>query len=335
MKKWILRIVGILIAAVLIFAGVLHLFHSQIKYNDSMINGNIPGNLYNGGIFCEHNGVVYFANPDDNMMLYSMDPNGTNLKKLNTDMATYINADDHYLYYVRNNERAGINLDFFSFNQNSLCRSDLKGKKIKILDEEPCLYASLFGNQIYYMHYDQKSATSLYKVGIDGKNLKQASSDHPFTCCAIDRYFYYSSPANGKLCRYDTQSDTSTTLLDVNCYKPISSDGTNFYYIDGNTQSLMHANTNSGNIETLTEDKVDCFTVYGSTIYYQRFGDAPALCRVNIGGGDPEVLVSGNYTNLNITSYNLYFMDFQTEEFFYAPLTNPSQVQAFHPGSRK
>ena len=41
MKKWILRIVGILIVVVLIFAGVLHLFHSQIKYNDSMIDSFI------------------------------------------------------------------------------------------------------------------------------------------------------------------------------------------------------------------------------------------------------------------------------------------------------
>ena len=70
------------------------------------MNGNTAGNLYNGGLFCEYDGTVYFSNPSDGGKLYSMSPDGSNLAKLCDDTVSYINADEHYLYYVRNNPGA-------------------------------------------------------------------------------------------------------------------------------------------------------------------------------------------------------------------------------------
>lgn len=334
MKKWIGRIILLVCLAVIIILLVLHYLNSRMHYNDTAVNGNIAGNLYNGGLFCEHNGTVYFANPDDSMFLYSMDPEGTNLHKINNDVVTYINADDHYLYYVRNNTRSEVNFEFFSFNNNSLCRATLKDGKVTILDREPCLYASLFGNKIYYLHYDTENATTLYQVGIDGEDLKQAKDTYLFTCCAQNQYFYYNSPADGSLSRYDTTTDSTTKLLECNCYKPITPDGTNFYYIDADdNHSLVHVNLNSGSSEVLADDSVDCFTVYGSSIFYQTYGDEPALYHMNTNGGETELIRTGTHTYLNITSYYLYFMDYSTEEFYYAPLTNPGQIEPFHPGT--
>lgn len=167
MKK---RLPIIIIAVlVVVFAGLGFYSHqkSKIKYNTSYVNGNTAGNLYNAGLFCEKNGTVYFANPDDDYRLYSMDTNGNHLKKLSYDRVMYINADDHYVYYVRNNENNGTGFDFFSYARNSLCRIDQNGENTKILDKDPCLYASLVGNYIYYLHYDDKDATTLYKIGMD------------------------------------------------------------------------------------------------------------------------------------------------------------------------
>ena len=79
MKK---RLPIIIIAVlVVVFAGLGFYSHqkSKIKYNTSYVNGNTAGNLYNAGLFCEKNGTVYFANPDDDYRLYSM---GTNRKHL-------------------------------------------------------------------------------------------------------------------------------------------------------------------------------------------------------------------------------------------------------------
>lgn len=137
MKK---RLPIIIIAVlVVVFAGLGFYSHqkSKIKYNTSYVNGNTAGNLYNAGLFCEKNGTVYFANPDDDYRLYSMDTNGNHLKKLSYDRVMYINADDHYVYYVRNNENNGTGFDFFSYARNSLCRIDQNGENTKILDKIP------------------------------------------------------------------------------------------------------------------------------------------------------------------------------------------------------
>lgn len=121
-----------------------------------------------------------------------MDTNGNHLKKLSYDRVMYINADDHYVYYVRNNENNGTGFDFFSYARNSLCRIDQNGENTKILDKDPCLYASLVGNYIYYLHYDDKDATTLYKIGIDGEGRKKVYSPYIFTCSTLGQYIYTS-----------------------------------------------------------------------------------------------------------------------------------------------
>ena len=66
-----------------------------------------------------------------------MSPDGSNLTKLCDDTVSYINADEHYLYYVRNNPGAtGAALSFLSVNTDSLClgkRPENKGKTIVAL----------------------------------------------------------------------------------------------------------------------------------------------------------------------------------------------------------
>ena len=96
----------------------------------------------------------------------------------------------HYVYYVRNNENNGTGFDFFSYARNSLCRIDQNGENTKILDKDPCLYASLVGNYIYYLHYDDKDATTLYKIGIDGEGRKKVYSPYIFTCSTLGQYIY-------------------------------------------------------------------------------------------------------------------------------------------------
>ena len=67
--------------------------------------GNTAGNLYNGGLFCEYEGRIYFSNPDDDYALYSMKTDLSDLKKLYNDYARYINVDENYVYYTRMNNK--------------------------------------------------------------------------------------------------------------------------------------------------------------------------------------------------------------------------------------
>lgn len=182
MKKRLAIIITLLILALAIGFGVYHYLDTKTKFNGSYVNGNTAGNLYNEGLFCEYGDYIYFANPSDGGKLYSMKQDGSELTLVSDDVATYINADANYLYYVRNNPGSdGSNsFSFLSINTDSLIRVDHDGEHELILDTAPSLYASLVGDYVYYIRYDTASDTSsLYKVKLDGSE-KQLVRDDPF-----------------------------------------------------------------------------------------------------------------------------------------------------------
>jgi len=333
-------IIGILVIA-LIGGGVFlstKLSNPETKMNSGYVNGNTAGNLYNGGFFCEYNGVIFFSNPSDGGKLYSMDSNGKNLKKLTDDVATYINADENYVYYVRNNAGESLDFNFVAFHRNALVRVNHDGKNLVILDTEPCLYASLVGNYIYYIHYDQLEASTLYKVRIDGEEQQQVMSESVFTCNADGQFFYYNGmSSDGSIHRYDTVSDTSTVVYAGNCFQPIVKDGVDVYYIDGDTDcSIVHTNMNFDNPTFITRDSVDAYNVHGSYIYYQRFDkEGSALCMIKNDGTEFEVLREGDYCDIHVTSYFVFFRDFHTKEMYYFTRTNPYVIEKFDPGTLK
>lgn len=335
MKKGLLILAVVCCAAVVGVLGIYSHQKSKIQYNSSYVNGNTAGNLYNAGLFCENSGTVFFANPDDEYRLYSMDLDGGNLKKLCSDTATYINADEHYVYYIRNNELKSFSFDFFSYNRNSLCRIDRDGKNIEVLDEKPCLYASLLGNYIYYLHYDDSKGTALYKVGIDGEDCQEVSSQYLFTCSALGQYFYSNgTDLDGNIYRYDTATDTLDLAYTCNSYKPIVTSDDNVYYMDvDQNNALVHTNMTNANPTTLSTDSLDLYNVYGSYIFYQRYSETdPALCMIKNDGSDFTVLANGNYSNINVTSSYIYFTDFVSHEVYRTPTDRPGTLEAFHPG---
>lgn len=335
MRKKLIRILIIAGIIIAVIGAVIYQFSKHIHYNDTYVNGNTAGNLYNAGLFCENNGTVFFANPDDQNRLYSMDPNGKNLKKLNNDSVMYINADSNYVYYVRNNTKNNVDYSFFSYNNNSLCRVARSGGDAVILDEAPCIYASLLGNYIYYLHYDTETATTLYRVKIDGKELEQVFPYYVFNCSTQGQYFYYNGMQNdSNVYQYDTSGKSSSLYYSCNAYKPIVTDDSDLFYMDAsNNCALVHANPNSTEPVTLTTDSLDCYNVYGSYIFYQKYSkNHPSLCMIKTDGSGKEELASGTYTNINVTSYYIYFRDYDTGETLYTSTANPGEINSFHPG---
>lgn len=328
--KWIIIV---FVICAIIAASLINYFRSRVKYNDSFVNGNTPGNLYNAGLFCEHNGTIYFANPDDENTLYSMDSNGNNLKKLCSDTIMYINADDNYVYYVRNNTKDKTDFSFFSFNNNSLCRISNKGGDVTILDEDPCIYASLIGNYIYYLHYDKKQATTLYRIKIDGTQKEQVMDHYVFTCSALEDYFYYNGLSDGSIYQYNTSDESNHMIYNCNGYKPILTSENDLYYLDVDDNfSLVHTNISYDNPTVLSDESIDLYNVYGSYIYFQTNSDEPALCRIKNDGSGFEQLLLGTYTNIHVTSQYLYVTDFKTGIVQYTSTSNPGEFIQFHPG---
>ena len=327
-KKLPIIITCVLVVGIAAFFVYQH-FASKTVFNDGYVNGNTAGNLYNSGLYCEYNGTIYFANPGDSNRLYSMDANGTNVKKLSNDVVSYLNADDNYIYYVRNNLTATESI--FNFNANALCRYSKRNGDVLVLDDQPSMYASLVGNYIYYIHYDTDSASTLYRVKIDGSEQKQISKTPYFTCSTNGQYIYYNGiEGDHNIYEYNTATGSQTQLYAGNCWMPVRVDNEVYFMDCEDDYKLAKVNLSTGDKTTLTEDRVDCFNIYGSYIYYQD-NTTSYLNRVRTDGTDNEELFSGIYTKLNATSYYLYFTDFTTERTYRTSLQNPSTLEYFGP----
>jgi hypothetical protein len=341
MKRIIISVAIVLVIAIAGVSAYKYTHRSdEVIYNTGYVNGNTAGNLYNAGLFCESNGTVFFSNPDDNGRLYSMDADGSNIQKLCNDSAMYINADSNYVYFIKNNSNTntsstGYAIDsLFSYSSNALCRIDRAGGHVTVLDSDPCLYATLIGNYIYYLHYDTETATTLYKIGIDGENRTKLSDSYLFTCSADGQYFYYDNPNDGSIYRFDSATDSTMQVYNCNCYKPTVSNDGNAYYMDINqNNALVHVDINTGNPTTLSTDSLDFYNVYGSTIYFQTYSNAGSkLCMVKSDGTGYQELAEGTYSSINATSYYIYFVDYRTGEVYYTPTANPGTLYSFHPG---
>lgn len=335
MKKF-KKFLFIIVVFIILFAIAYNQYSKRTIFNDTYVNGNTAGNLYNAGLYCESNGEIFFSNHEDNDSLYKMDTHGNTITKISKDTSMYINADENYVYYVRNNTKDNTDFSFFSYNNNSLCRVSRNGGKVKILDPDPCIYATLIGNYIYYLHYDNQTASTLYKIKIDGTEKKKLTDSYLFTCSTLGQYFYYNNPSNGQLFEYDTTNDTTKMIYNCHCYKPIVDSLNNVYYMDvDNKNALTHVNIESNNPIVLSKQAVELYNVYGSYIYYQRGGDNPALCMIKNDGSDYKEIATGIFTNINVTSYNIYFSDYKTGTVYYTPTMNPGEISLFTPGSDK
>lgn len=337
MKKALKIIIPIIIIVSITILLIIYQMNGKTKFNNDYVNGNLQGNLYNEGTFCEYNGEIYFANPDDDYKLYSMDLTQKNVKKLCDDSVFFINADENYIYYIRNNQNIKSDYFFFSNNNNSLCRFTKKNKSVKILDTEPCMYASLCGNYIYYLHYDKENATTLYRVKIDGSDKKMVNKVPSLTCGALGQYIYYNGKVDdGNLYELDTTTNLVKTLIECNCYNPIVISKNDIYYLDvSKNNALIHTSINAEQPTTLSNDTIDLFNVYGSTIYYQNYDQKrPCLYKIMNDGSDKQEIMPGAYKRINITSNYIFFTSFTNGTVYFTSTSNPGMIEEFHPGKQ-
>lgn len=327
-------IILVLILAFAIAAIFLYRYFQRTIFNDTLVYGNTAGNFYNGGLFCEANGYVYFVNPRDENRLYRMRPDGSEVEKLSDDSAHCINADSHYIYYARANSTAKQEdaFSFLNFNTNSLCRVNLKGKGLVILDNAPTLFATLIENTVYYIHYDTETASTLYKVGIDGEDKKMISQTPLRLSPGQQGTLCYAGEDEPGIFLWNPTGDKGTLVYPNAAYYPIDS-GDSIYFLDGeNDYHLSRYDKTGGAVTDLTGCRVDSYNLSRDYIYYQKNED-PALCRISL-NGDPqeEVVMPGAFKNISVTSRYVYFKEFSgTETCYQTPADGPVNVGPFYP----
>lgn len=280
--------------------------------------GNTAGNIYNSGLFCEDDGVVYFANVYDQNALYSMNPDGTNMKKLLSAKVKYINAGGNFLYYYMTDSTTSTGLGFIR-RVMGIYRCQKNGKGVQTISRDPSLEMILIGNDIYYQHYDNKTAVNLHKVNTEGeKDTKIASEIINPAGVYGDVIYYANQTDNHFLMVLDTANDSMSEYVKHNVWNPVRQ-GNFIYFIDlSNNHKLARYSIENNDIEILSKDRVDCFNLNTEYIFIQtNDADNPALKRLSIDGSAEETVMEGVFTSINMTSTYVYFSPFENQSMMY------------------
>lgn len=311
----------LLTGGILLFSSLLLFlpaFLQRIPKNPEGTVGNTGGNLNNDGLFCEVNGRVYFSNVYDGGSLYSMNPDETDIRKLNSLKTTQINGDSNYLYYFGQNLGNQPGLGYMR-TKNGIYRSNLKGKHTITIKQVPVFNLQLVDNYLYYVYAPNNSSGCLYRIGRDKQKEEKLSTYVINPSCAENGTIYYNGTTNNHyLYALDTKSDISTAIWQGNLWYPVKF-GDYIYYLDvSSNYKLCRYNLNNGNSEVLSRERVELFNLNDVYVYYQtNNGENSALKRMYLDGSGEETIAEGIYNHISITSDFVYFQPFEHQEIMY------------------
>lgn len=304
-------------------------------FNKEDITGNTAGNLYNGGLFSEYDGRIYFSNMSDDGALYSMDLNCTNVIKIYPDKAKYINVDENYIYYSRvNNTKKKTSDSIFEFYNTGIYRMDKDGDNLKLLYKDPAGLVSLFKNTIFYQHYNSKTGMQFYKVQIDASKETKLSKDPILPASFYNGKMYYSGTIMDHEIHALSMNDfTVRTVYSGNTYMPnATDDGIYFISLDDNYK-LCRIDYNGQNKTVLVDDFISTYNISldGNTIYYQiDGGDNNRLEALDLTTMTTATLRDGDFKEIHVTTNYVFFRDFnETDTYAYDPSTG--NLNTFHP----
>ncbi len=303
-------ITGVIAGAVAALFLVGGIFSDRVTSNPPGTIGNTAGNLNNSGLFCEYNNTVYFSNPLDNGALYAMNPDETEIRKLNSSKVRNILAGGDYLYYFQLESTEEGTLGAIA-NTHTFNRSDLKGKKAVEITRDVVVTGQLVNDHLYLLTAGKEHPV-FYKIKTDKSNKTHLADYSINPACAANGVIYYNGTQdNHALYRLNTETDVTEPVWNGNLWYPVIN-GDYIYYMDLNSNyRLCRYSLSQQTTEVLTTDRVDCFNVGSGYIYYQTNDAAnPQLKCMHVDGSNAFVVADGIYTNINMTSQYVYFQEF-------------------------
>lgn len=315
-KKIFLLIIPILLVAVAV--GAFFMLREKFQYNEESAVGNTPGNLNNGGLFCEYEGIIYFANPYDKNKLYSMNADCSNAKKLNDESVASINVNGNYIYYAKNKFFPGTIGVVFRGQLSGVYRCKLDGTKSTALYEGLSGIINLSGNHLYYQEYVDSSSMPLCRINIDGKEELVVSETECNPSSIYEHNIYFSKTGTAKnICMLDSLTETVSSII-TGTTSLTDMRGEYLYYIDETKKnSLMRIKTGNKIVELLSEGRCTNYNIYGNKIFYIKEIDNPGLYRMNLDGSQKELITSGEFANIYCTSQYTFFQFYNTQGTLY------------------
>lgn len=327
---------AVLILIVLTAAYILNLYSQRVPDNPSGTVGNTAGNLNNGGYFCESDGTVYFANAYDGGTLYCMNPDESEIRKLNRSEVHQLNAAGDYLYYYQKNSSSYPDFSFL-IRTYGLYRTNKKGRDPVCLDKSDCKNVALVDNTVFYSKpVDGAQTLHLFAVETDKKNAREIADYLVNPSSASSGILYYNgTEENHHLYAYDTATGSETLVKEYNMWFP-TLHGQSIYFLnlEGNYE-LCRYDLYDDTITVLTTDRVESFNLTEYYIYYQTTdAETPALWRMELDGSNPEIVSEGVYRDINVTSQYVYFRSFAADmPMYHTPADGAINVTTFDAAS--
>lgn len=314
------KVIIILSAMILVLGGIFCLirFRDYFHQNPEDLAGNTAGNLNNGGYFCQIGDTVFFANGYDDGKLYAMNADETDIRKLSDARVSQLNADEKYLYYYSDDVQAPSGMGGFSVQVLGIYRCDHKGKNVRTMERLSCGTVKLLGNALYFQQFEDSKQKTLQRIDTRSREKETVLEFPANPASTYGGAIYYSGvddieSRNQSLRRYDLASGADSVVYEGNVWNP-DVQGDYIYFMNiADDYKLCRYDMGTGEVQTLTQDRVDQYLVCGSYVFYQRNSESePALVVMYTDGSEPRVIAEGNYTNLNATSKFVYFSEFGT-----------------------
>lgn len=323
----VIAVLAVIIAIVVLV--VTFYFRGRVTlYSDETTIGNTSCNLLNGGLFCEVDDTIYFANPYDQNKLYQMDRDMSDVEKVIDDKVSYLNGAGRYLFYTRRNDQLKSDANaILSLSTTGLFRMKLSTGSVKSLYDEATQTACLYGNNIFYQHYDQKEGLKLHSVMIDGTEDKELLGEGaaPYAVSG-DRIYYSGIDKDHNIHSMSIGGSDNQTVYEGNCTN-VTKHGDYLYFMNAEQNySLCRIALNGGSPETIVGQQIATYNISddGNTIYYQLDNGTSdnGLYEYSFSANDSKLLEKGNFNYLHLTSDYLFYEDYDGSNAYVMSLAN-------------
>lgn len=331
MKKGLfLVITGLLVG---LLAGIMIYINisNKIPSNPSDLIGNTAGNLNSGGLFCEANGVVFFANPYDQNKLYSMTPDCADIRCISDDSVCYINAAGKYVYYIRDNGSFNDDSSLFRGDMYGLARCKFDGSSLHTLVTGYCTDLAISGDTLIY-NANRNSKAVTCTIDIRGGEISVINDYNISHASVFNGSLFYSGAAHShSIYNMDISDGLSSLYMTGNTYMANYVDN-NLYYIDlDNNYALTKVDLSTNLRTVISRDRCILYNVYNGVVYYQAENNGKhALYRIKTDGSDRTEIIEGDITTISCTSQYTFFQMYGSTTLYRVPTFGEPNVQTLY-----
>lgn len=328
-------IILIILTALLVLA-VFAYSSGRTYFNQEDEIGNTSGNIYNGGLFCEQAGKIYFSNDAADGKLYVMNLDCSNIKKIYDDKTVFINADDNYIYYVRaNNTRENSKGSIMMFYNTGVFRLNNNGTGLLAYTSNPGAYLMLRGNNLYLQRYDANIGLYLYKYKIDGKEERLLLKDAAIPVTVNNNALLYTGySADHNINAMDLKSFTTHPRIEGNIAYPIYMNNSIYYMNMDDNYKIYRMNSDGSDPVAITKERCSTYNITndGKYLFYQVDDTKHnRICRFNLETNKAETLMDGDFKQIHITTKYVFFKDFDNTNTYVLSSGNSKKISTFKP----